>query len=89
MEGTTYQENPGVWGFQIVLVNSWLEGTLNITWFWFYFAAPIVNLKPSFSNYDLGFRVLEGVMPQDPMARVGQTTGLRSTNPMYGREDAR
>ena len=24
---------------------------------------------------------------QNPMARVGHTTGLRSTNPMYGRED--
>ena len=27
------------------------------------------------------------VGPQNPMARLGHTTGLRSTNPMYGRED--
>ena len=26
---------------------------------------------------------------QNPMARVKHTNGLRSTNPMYGREDAR
>ena len=66
LEGAKYQGNWGYCGSQNVLLNSWLESTLNITWSWLYVAAPIVNLKPSFSNYKLSLGVLERGIPRGP-----------------------
>ena len=48
-------------------------------------------MRSNYSTYDqellAGMVVLKRY--PEPMARLRHTTGLRSTNPMYGREDAR